>query len=92
MTDSRDTDPAAAHVRSVLWDWDPIGVRAISAAWPSSEYDDLVAPLVNALEHQPALDELASDLHELVTVQYGLPSPHGCKNAAAALLRLPRAA
>lgn len=92
MTDSHNTHPAAAHVRSVLWEWDPIGVRAISAAWPSSEYDDLVDPLVGALQHRPTLDELANDLHELVTVQYGLPSPHGCKSAAAALLRLPHAA
>lgn len=84
----RSLSPAALRVRAILWEWDPIGVRDIGDGWPDDEYDDLIIPILEALASGPTLDELAADLRTVIEVDYGLPSPDGCHDVAALLLRL----
>lgn len=86
----RSLSPLARRIRAVLWDWDPIGVRAIGAGWPEDEYDDLLLPLIAALAERPSVEELADDLRTVLETDYGLPSPDGCAEAARALLAVRR--
>ncbi|SIR76340.1 hypothetical protein [Microbacterium sp. RURRCA19A] len=86
----RSLSPLARRIRAVLWDWDPIGVRAIGAGWPEDEYDDLLLPLMAALAERPSVEELADDLRTVLETDYGLPSPDGCTEAAGALLAVRR--
>ncbi|MBN9209989.1 MAG: hypothetical protein BGO45_03210 [Microbacterium sp. 71-36] len=86
----RSLSPLARRIRAVLWDWDPIGVRAIGAGWPEDEYDDLLLPLMAALAERPSVEELADDLRTVLETDYGLPSPDGCAEAARALLAVRR--
>ncbi|MDQ1123231.1 hypothetical protein [Microbacterium trichothecenolyticum] len=80
----------ALRVRAVLNAWDPIGVHHIGRGWPDDEYDDLILPILEALDAGPTLDELAHDLRGVVEIDYGLPAPDGCREAADALLELRR--
>lgn len=84
----RSLSPVALRIRAVLNDWDPIGVHRIGRGWPDDEYDDLILPIMKALEVAPSVDELAADLREVVEVDYGLPTPDGCHDAARSLLAL----
>lgn len=84
----RSLSPVALRIRAVLNDWDPIGVHRIGRGWPDDEYDDLILPIMEALEVAPSVDELAADLREVVEVDYGLPTPDGCHDAARSLLAL----
>ncbi|MDI9891868.1 hypothetical protein [Microbacterium sp. IEGM 1404] len=84
----RSLSPLARRIRAVLWEWDPIGVRAIGDGWPEDEYDDLLLPLIAALAERPGVAELADDLRAVLETDYGLPSPGGCTEAARALLAL----
>lgn len=86
----RSLSPDALRVRAVLNEWDPIGVHHIGPGWPDDEYDDLILPILNALSARPSVDELADDLRTVVEVDYGLPSPPGCRDAARSLLALVR--
>ncbi|SDO47256.1 hypothetical protein SAMN04487848_1058 [Microbacterium sp. ru370.1] len=86
----RSLSPVALRVRAVLNDWDPIGVHRIGRGWPDDEYDDLILPILTALEVPPSVDELAAELRQVVEVDYGLPSPDGCHDAARSLLALSR--
>ncbi len=84
----RSLSPNALSVRAVLYAWDPIGVHDIGAGWPEDEYDDLILPVLDALAAGTTVDALAADLHAVVESDYGIPSPHGCHDAAARLLSL----
>ncbi len=84
----RSLSPIALRVRAVLNDWDPIGVHLIGPGWPDDEYDDLILPILKALEVEPSVDDLAADLREVIEVDYGLPTPDGCHDAARSLLAL----
>ncbi|WP_150952938.1 hypothetical protein [Microbacterium testaceum] len=89
-TPPRSLSPAALRIRAVLNDWDPIGVHHIGQGWPADEYDDLILPILAALDAQPSVDDLAVQLRSVVENDYGLPAPDGCHETALALLRLPR--
>ncbi|MDQ1083007.1 MULTISPECIES: hypothetical protein [Microbacterium] len=84
----RSLSPVALRVRAVLNEWDPIGVHFIGQGWPDDEYDDLILPVLHALDIRPSVDELAAELKAVVEVDYGLPTPDGCHDAARALLAL----
>ena len=84
----RSLSPFALRIRAVLWEWDPIGVRWIGDGWPEDEYDDLLLPLMAALDEDPDVDTLADELRSVLETDYGLPSPEGCTAAARALLDL----
>ncbi|MFJ4037421.1 hypothetical protein ACIPVB_05005 [Microbacterium sp. NPDC090007] len=86
----RSLSPAALEVRAVLNDWDPIGVHLIGRGWPDDEYDDLILPILRALDTRPSVEDLAAELREVVEVDYGLPAPQGCHDVARSLLALPR--
>ncbi|MFN3948368.1 hypothetical protein [Microbacterium sp.] len=86
----RSLSPVALRVRDVLNAWDPIGVHHIGPGWPDDEYDDLILPILEALDVEPTVDELAAELRSVIEVDYGLPAPDGCHEAAQALLALPR--
>lgn len=88
MTGAEVPGVTADSIRAVLWKWDQIGVKAIGSAWPPGEYGDLIEPLQQTLRHSPTANELAGGLHEILTVHCSLPSPHGCADVAATLLRL----
>jgi hypothetical protein len=84
----RSLSPVALRVRAVLNEWDPIGVHHIGHGWPEDEYDDLIVPVLEALDVRPTVDELAADLRTVVQTDYGLPAPDGCHDAARSLLAL----
>lgn len=84
----RSLSPVALRVRAVLNEWDPIGVHQISRAWPDDEYDDLILPILEALDVRPSVGELAAELRTVVEVDYGLPAPDGCHDAASSLLAI----
>ncbi len=84
----RSLSPVALRVRAVLNEWDPIGVHHIGHGWPDDEYDDLILPILGALEVRPSVDQLAAELRDVVEKDYGLPSPDGCHDAARSLLSL----
>ncbi|MBD8478257.1 hypothetical protein [Microbacterium sp. CFBP 8794] len=84
----RSLSPAALRVRAVLNQWDPIGVHHIGHGWPDDEYDDLILPILAALSSRPSVEQLADDLRTVVEVDYGLPAPDGCREAARSLLAL----
>ncbi|WP_295838072.1 hypothetical protein [uncultured Microbacterium sp.] len=86
----RSLSPVALRVRAVLNEWDPIGVHHIGHGWPDDEYDDLIVPILEALDVEPTVDELAGELRAVVEVDYGLPTPDGCHEAARSLLALTR--
>ncbi len=62
--------PLELELASILWDWDPVGVRPGSA--DESEYDDLVRPLLIELGHGVRSRALAVKLAETMTRDYGL--------------------
>jgi len=86
----RSLSPEALRIRAVLNEWDPIGVRHIGQGWPDDEYDDLIVPILAALDVSPSVDELAEELQSVVEVDYGLPAPEGCHETARSLIALPR--
>lgn len=89
-TPPRSLSPVALRVRAVLNEWDPIGVHHIGHGWPEDEYDDLILPVLEALDDRPTIEQLAADLRTVVEVDYGLPAPGGCHDAARSLLALAR--
>jgi len=89
-TPPRSLSPVALRIRAVLNEWDPIGVHHIGQGWPDDEYDDLILPILEALDRGPSVDELATELRTVVENDYGLPAPEGCREAARSLLRLHR--
>ncbi|MBB3156987.1 hypothetical protein FHS07_000671 [Microbacterium proteolyticum] len=84
----RSLTPVALRVRAVLNEWDPIGVHHIGHGWPDDEYDDLILPVLDALDVHPSVDHLAAELREVVEHDYGLPTPMGSHDAARSLLSL----
>jgi hypothetical protein len=86
----RSLSPVALRVRAVLNEWDPIGVHLIGRGWPDDEYDDLILPILEALDVRPSVDDLAAELRGVVEIDYGLPAPDGCHDVARSLLALPR--
>jgi len=89
-TPPRSLSPVALRIRAVLNEWDPIGVHHIGQGWPDDEYDDLILPILEALDAHPSVDDLATELRTVVENDYGLPDPAGCRRAALSLLSVPR--
>lgn len=57
----------------MLHDWDPIGVYEGEDQNPSpDEYDDLVSPILIALQTNPDRASLAGQLREVLSSDYGL--------------------
>lgn len=86
----RSLSPEALRIREILNEWDPIGVHHIGRGWPADEYDDLILPILGALQSTPTADDLAAELRTVVEVDYGLPSPGGCHDVARSLLAVTR--
>jgi hypothetical protein len=62
-----------SELRTLLYEWDPIGV-AVEPDWPGDEYDELVVPLRERLAAGATAGELAIFLEQHVTEHIGLAS------------------
>jgi hypothetical protein len=60
-----------SELRTLLYEWDPIGVSA-EPDWPGDEYDELVEPLRARLAAGATAGELAIFLEQHVTEHIGL--------------------
>jgi hypothetical protein len=60
-----------SELRSLLYEWDPIGVAA-EPDWPGDEYDELVEPLRERLAAGTTAGELSIFLEHHVTEHIGL--------------------
>jgi hypothetical protein len=60
-----------SELRTLLYEWDPIGVSA-EPDWPGDEYDELVGPLRARLAAGATAGELAIFLEQHVTEHIGL--------------------
>lgn len=71
--DRRKFSARALQLAQMLHDWDPIGVYQGDDPNPSSdEYDDLVSPILTALQTNPDRASLAGQLREVLSSDYGL--------------------
>ena len=59
------------ELRSLLFEWDPVGVAA-EPDWPGDEYDDLLEPLRERLAAGATAGELAVFLERHVAEHMGL--------------------
>ncbi|WP_200826302.1 hypothetical protein [Microbacterium timonense] len=76
------------RVRAVLNEWDPIGVRDGADNGPVDEYDDLIQPIIDAASSGASSAELAAGLQNVLTTDYGLPSPGSCEGVSTTLLNV----
>lgn len=71
--DRRKFSARALQLAQMLHDWDPIGVYEGEDQNPSpDEYDDLVSPILIALQTNPDRASLAGQLREVLSSDYGL--------------------
>ena len=71
--DRRKFSARALQLAQMLHDWDPIGVCEGEDQNPSpDEYDDLVSPILIALQTNPDRASFAGQLREVLSSDYGL--------------------
>lgn len=64
-------DRGEAELRSLLYEWDPVGVSN-EPDWPDDEYDELLAPLRERLAGGATAGEIAIFLERHVAEHIGL--------------------
>ncbi|HEU4601211.1 MAG TPA: hypothetical protein VFS24_04545 [Steroidobacteraceae bacterium] len=77
-----------AQVRSLWFEWDPIGVMSL-ANWPRDEYDAYLGPTLRLLESNASEEELIRYLTEIELGHMGLSeSEQASSNRSAFAKRL----
>jgi hypothetical protein len=62
MVRKRRVTSTLARVRSLWYEWDPIGVFSIDSDWPADEYDSYLGKTLRILESGASTDELVASL------------------------------